>query len=103
MSVPIVATAAIQRPTASGTSGGGYPGQLEDPVGSGYESEDEDDNDPPVVINYYTQPSFTQELVVLDRNLGSLWDAPESSDRKGCTDHGCRRSGLMQIESAKAD
>jgi len=94
--VPIASTPAIKRPAADGNSkggnsgGGNSAGQLMDRVGS----DDEDEDDPPVVIGRSKKSSFTRELAGLDGNLGSAWEAPAGSHRRRSqTDHRRRRSG----------
>jgi hypothetical protein len=100
ISVSIAPTPAIKRPAAGGKSGGNSAGQLKDRAGS----EDEDDEDPPGVIDKSKKSSFTRELAGLDGNLGSAWKAPAGSyRRRSRTDHRRRRSGRMEIESAEAD
>jgi hypothetical protein len=118
ISVPIASTPVINRPLAAadgnskgGNSGGGNfrggsaAGQLKDRAGSSdeHDDEDEDEDDPPAVIDKSKKSSFTRELAGLDGNLGSAWEAPAGSHRRGRTDHRRRRSGRMEIESAEAD
>jgi hypothetical protein len=102
--VPIASKSAINRPAAGGKSGGNSSGQMKDRAGSSDENddEDEDDEDPPAVIDKSKKSSFTRELAGLDGNLGSAWEAPSGSHRRGRTDHRRRRSQL-EIESAEAD
>jgi len=104
ISVPIAPTPTIKRPAASGNFGGNSAGQLKDRAGSSDESEDENDEDPPVVINISKKSSFTPELAGLDGNLGSAWEAPAGFHRRRSqTDHRRWRSSRLDIESAEAD
>jgi hypothetical protein len=85
--VLIASTLTTNRPLAAangnskgGNSGGSSAGQLKECAGSSdeneydvHESEDEDDKDPPAVIDKSKKSSFTRELAGLDGNLGSAW------------------------------
>ena len=85
-----------------GRSSGGFAvGQKTDCAGSSDqneyhedESEDEDQSDPPVVINKSKKSSFTRELAGLNGNLRTASEAPAGSHWRKCrTDHRCRRCG----------
>jgi len=103
ISVPIALSLAIQRPAAGGNCGGGSAGRLKDRAGSSDESEDADEDNPPVVMDKSKKSSFTRELAGLDGNLGIAWEAPAGSHRRGRTDHHRRRSSRLEIKSADAD
>jgi hypothetical protein len=124
--VPIASTPTINRPLAaansnskcsnsgcnsmSGNSGGCSESQMNNSVGSSMhngdrdESEDEDDENPPAVIDRIKKSWFTWDLAGLNGNLRSSWEPSAASNaRRNQTDQCCRRSGWLEMESAEVD
>jgi hypothetical protein len=112
MLAPIAMTTAINRPAASGHSTGGNPrgsgaaSQLRDHAGSSdkNDNKDEDDEDPPAVIDKSKKSTFTRELAGLDWNFRSAWEAPAGYHQRRSRTHPRRwNSGRLEIESTEAD
>jgi len=88
---------------------GNAAGQMHDCTGSTDwneakdENEDDEDEDPPAVIDRAKKSSFTRDFAGLNRNLGTALEAPSGSNgSKSRTDHHCRRSGALEMKSAAA-
>ena len=109
--VPIASTPMINRPLAAAdvnskggnSRGGSDAGQLRHFAGCRDESEDEDDEDPPAVIDKSEKSSFTRKSAGLSANIVKASEEPAGSHQRGRTDHRNRRSGRMEIESVEAD
>jgi len=105
-----VLASTINWPAACCGSGGTTAGQLKDRVGSSNENDDEneseveDKEDPPAVINKSKISCILQELAGLVRNLRSVWEAPAGIPQsRSWTDHRHWSSGQHETQSAEAD